>query len=262
MQERGTIVVIIAGQPGWAETAAAALSDAARLRQHSATAGYMNALIEERAALVLVDGDVPGWEQWVTPPKVSPATRRIPIVMVSTSAEQRARASLKGADLALAPDALLAELPRLLRELARVPDAALLEELDCACQEALPPLAVEGVAKFNAGQYYAQHDLFEEQWVNTAGPVRDLYRAILQVGVAYYQIERGNYRGAVKMLQRSVQWLLLLPDVCQGVNIARLRADSFRVRAELERLGEANFHEFDRSLIRGLELVDPVDGPQ
>lgn len=262
MEERGTVVVIIAGQPGWAEAAAAALGDTAQVQPQSTPSGYMNALIERRAALVLVDGDAPGWEQWVTPPKVSPATRRIPIVVLSASADERARASLKGADLALAPAEALAELPRLLRDMARVPDAALLEALDCACQEPLPPLAIEGVAKFNAGEYYAQHDLFEEQWVNTSGPVRDLYRAILQVGVAYYQIERGNYRGALKMLQRSVQWLLLLPDVCQGVNIARLRADSFRVRAELERLGEARFHEFDRSLIRGLERVDPMNGPQ
>jgi hypothetical protein len=86
--------------------------------------------------------------------------------------------------------------------------------------------------------------------------VRDLYRAVLQVGVAYYQIQRGNYRGALKMLQRSVQWLVVLPDRCQGINIARLREDSFRVRAELERLGEMRFSEFDHSLLRGVEWVE------
>jgi predicted metal-dependent hydrolase len=110
---------------------------------------------------------------------------------------------------------------------ARVPDPALLDELDCQCDEPLPPRGVEGVAKFNAGEYYRQHDLFEAQWVETQGPVRDLYRAILQVGVAYYQIERGNYRGALKMLLRSVQWLAILPDVCQGVDVQQLRADSY-----------------------------------
>jgi len=53
----------------------------------------------------------------------------------------------------------------------------------------------------------------------TSGPVRELYRAILQVGIAYYQIERGNHRGALKMLLRSVQWLAMLPDRCQGIDV-------------------------------------------
>ena len=93
--------------------------------------------------------------------------------------------------------------------------------------------------------------------MKTAGPVRDLYRAILQVGVAYYQIERGNYRGAVKMLQRSVQWLYHLPDSCQGIDVARLRRDSYAVRAALQRLGPERFAEFDRALLKPLTLESP-----
>ena len=129
------------------------------------------------------------------------------------------------------------QLDTLVADLARLPDAATLAQLACECGQALPPLAVTGLEFFNRGLYYRQHDLFEEQWMATAGPVRDLYRAILQVGVAYYQIERGNYRGALKMLQRSVQWLYLLPDSCQGIDVAKLRRDSYAVRGELQRLG-------------------------
>ena len=86
---------------------------------------------------------------------------------------------------------------------------------------------------------------------------RDLYRAILQVGVAYYQIERGNFRGALKMLQRSVQWLHLLPDQCQGIDVAQLRRDSYRVRAELQRLGPDGLAEFDRGLLKCLRWQPP-----
>jgi predicted metal-dependent hydrolase len=92
--------------------------------------------------------------------------------------------------------------------------------------------------------------LFEAQWVEEQRPIRDLYRAILQVGVGYHHITRRNYRGAVKTLQKSVQWLLMLPDTCQGVDIKQLREDSFRVRTELERLGAARIHEFDMRLLR------------
>jgi predicted metal-dependent hydrolase len=203
-----------------------------------------------------VDGDSGDWRFWTATPKASPATRRIPIILAAEDPDARHGALSSGADLTLTPAELLEQLRQLVTDYARVPDPAVLEELDCQCREPLPPRAVEGVEKFNAGEYYRQHDLFEAQWVDTEGPVRDLYRAILQVGVAYYQIERGNYRGALKMLLRSVQWLSILPDVCQGVDVKQLREDSYRVRAELERLGEVDFASFDRGLIKPLKLVD------
>lgn len=103
---------------------------------------------------------------------------------------------------------------------------------------------------FNAGRYYKQHDLFEALWVETSNPVRDLYRAILQVGVAYYQVERNNYRGARKMLMRAVQWLEILPDVCQTVDVGQLRTDAYRVRAALEALPKDATEGFDRALLK------------
>ncbi len=129
-------------------------------------------------------------------------------------------------------------------------------DLDCQCQDELPPLAIQGVEKFNAGEYYIQHDLFEEQWRETEGRVRELYQGVLQVGVGYYQIERGNYRGALKMLKRSARWLSNLPDVCQGIDVRQLREDSNRVRAKLEMIDSGDIEKFDRSLFKPLVLVE------
>jgi hypothetical protein len=206
--------------------------------------------------MVIVDGDSHDWEIWVSTPNASPATRRIPIILVSSSAERRSQSPLVGAEIAISPDELDKQIVQIATDYARIRDPKIVEQLDCECEEALPDLARQGVEKFNAGEYYKQHDLFEEQWMKTEGPVRDLYRAVLQVGVAYFQIQRGNYRGALKMLQRSVQWLVVLPDICQGINIKKLRDDSFKVRAELERLGENRLDEFDMSLIQGVEMVE------
>lgn len=230
-------------------------SDLYTYHEQSSLEGYFKQVIELRPALIIVDARREDWRLWLTTPKISPATRRIPILLLSDDAEIRADAPLNGADYSLSLADFAAKPLDYLGDYARIPDAAMLERLDKDCQDALPPLAQEGIRKFNAGEYYQQHDLFEEQWMATESPVRDLYRAILQVGIAYFQIERGNYRGALKMLQRSVQWLMLLPDVCQGVNIKKLREDSFRVRAELERLGEAGFGGFDKALIKPVELL-------
>lgn len=119
------------------------------------------------------------------------------------------------------------------------------------CNESLSDEALNGIATFNAGEYYAQHDIFEALWANTDAPIRILYKAILQVGVGYYQIEQGNLRGAIKMLHRSDRWLSELPDVCCGVDIAQLRHDSKRVHDVLVAHGLENF---DKSLLQPVKL--------
>jgi len=245
--------IVITGNPQWRETVTTQLEDRFIVHHQAEFSGYMNTLIESLAALILVDSKDSDWVIWTSTPKASPATRRIPLILVSDDADIRANASVQGADVSISPDELENNLLKWVDDYARIPDPEKMKQLDCDCQEALPELAQQGVKKFNGGEYYKQHDLFEEQWMATESPVRDLYRAVLQVGVAYFQIQRGNYRGALKMLQRSVQWLVILPDSCQGINVKKLREDSFRVRAELERLGEARIHEFDMTLIQGVE---------
>ena len=84
----------------------------------------------------------------------------------------------------------------------------------------------------------------------TPAPGRDLYRSILQVAVAYYQVERGNYRGALKMLLRVRHWLTPLPDICRGLDVARLREDVEQVQGALTELGPDSVQELDRALFR------------
>jgi len=244
-------VILIVDTPTWLDTVRTALEAAHGHVIHQPTRiGYMQTLIDSLAALVLVDGTLPAWEAWVHTPKVSPSTRRVPILVLADEARTQARALIEGADAALPPQQAWADPQALIQRYARLPDPDHLAKLTCECAESLPPQAQEGIAHFNRGEYYRQHDLLEAQWVETEGPVRNLYRAILQVGVAYYQIERANYRGALKMLQRSVQWLMSLPDQCQGVDVAQLRHDSQAVYAELLRLGEDRIVDFDRRLLR------------
>ena len=210
-------------------------------------------LIDCQVALTFFDGGHEQWRQALLMIKSKAATRRVPVCFASDDGAMRAEAVTCGADLALSWRELRGRFKGIITDIARLPNPATLEQLACECRQPLPDLAIQGLRAFNRGEFYRQHDLFEEQWVKTAGPVRDLYRGILQVGVAYYQIEGGNYRGALKMLQRSVQWLTLLPERCQGLDVDALRRDSNAVRAELQRLGPARLDELDRRLLKKLQ---------
>lgn len=105
------------------------------------------------------------------------------------------------------------------------------------CEEPLPEEVRRGLEQFNAGEYFEQHETLERAWRAEARPVRQIYQGILQIGVACYQIWRGNHAGAVKMLRRGLAHLEGAPDRCRGIDVARLRADARRLLRCLEEAG-------------------------
>ena len=187
------------------------------------------------------------WQRWIPLLKSSPATRRIPIMAFGphTDVELMGAAKRAGADTVLARSRFTSDMPKLLKKYARIPNY---ESIAATCREPLSALAKNGIDKFNRGEYYACHDDLEEAWRQDDSPGRDLYRGILQVAIAYFQIERDNFRGAMKMLLRLRQWLDPLPPICRGVNVEKLRQEVEVVQTALVALGEDQTGDFDRSL--------------
>ena len=192
------------------------------------------------------------WRNWITLLTSVPATRRIPVLCfgshVDVEATQAARAA--GANAVVARSRFSSGLPKLIQKYACLPD---LDGLASACDQPLSTLALRGLEEFNRGEYFEAHELLELAWNEDHSPARELYRAILQVGVAYLQIERGNYNGAVKMFLRLRQWIDPLPPLCRGVDVARLREDARQIHQALLALGPENIASFDRSLFKPVE---------
>ena len=130
------------------------------------------------------------------------------------------------------------------------------EQVRQACLGDLHPLALKGIEFYNAGDYFMAHEELELAWREERGPVRDVYRGILQVGLGYYHILRLNYRGAVKMFQRCRQWLDPFPSSCRGVDLDQLRGDFLRAESELLRLGPERLAYFDRGLMKPIVFME------
>ena len=80
------------------------------------------------------------------------------------------------------------------------------------CRGSLHPQAIRGLELFNLGRYFEAHEALEAAWRAESGPVRDLYRGILQVGLVYLHITQYNYPGALKVYQRCRKWLQAWPE--------------------------------------------------
>lgn len=205
-----------------------------------------------RGALLVAETDEPTVLAWLSLVRSDPATRRLPLVALAATDAGEALAKSVRADAIVTPAMLTTSLAQILRDHAQPPVDT--DALRDQCAAPLPELVRKGLHEFNTGEYYECHESLEQAWMAEAGPVRDVYRAILQIGVAYYQIMRGNYRGAHKMFVRAVQWIGALPDRCHGIDIAGLRADAAAARAHLEALGEANITQFDWALLKPIRV--------
>jgi hypothetical protein len=219
-------------------------------------AAFIARVVEWQPALVLVDlsSDVIPWADWVASLKSSPATRRIPVVAFGPHVDvaRQAQARAAGCDVVLAKSALLRDLPALIQKHVRRVDEAAVR---AGCAQPLSERAVEGIALFNRREFFEAHEVLEQAWNEEAGPARELYRGLLQVAVAYLQIERRNYTGALKMFLRLRQWLDPLPEVCRGVAVAQLRAEALAARAALEALGPERIAEFDSAYFKPIVVA-------
>lgn len=213
-------------------------------------------VVEINPALIVVElnSRTLPWEAWALAAKTSPAVRRIPILGFGshTDLDQRSRALGAGCDAVLAQGRFVSAMAELIQKHARQPDPSAAQ---AAAEGALSESAKHGIELFNRGEYFEAHEELERAWNEETGPGRELYRGILQIAVAYLQITRRNYNGAIKIFLRARQWLDPLPDVCRGLDIAALRRDAAGARMTLEALGAEGIAEFDLSLLKPVELT-------
>lgn len=114
------------------------------------------------------------------------------------------------------------------------------------CGDPPPQRLREGIAQFNRGEFFDQHETLELEWLHETDPVRYLYQGILQIGVGMEHLRRGNARGARGLWRRGMSYLQPFRGGCMNVDVDRLLADTERCLAELDRTGVDGF---DRALI-------------
>jgi len=114
-----------------------------------------------------------------------------------------------------------------------MPNSTDIQQQPITCPQKLPGAVLRGLEYFNAGEFFEAHEYLEIAWRAEKGPIRDLYQGILQVGVGYYHLQRGNLTGARKMFARARRCLQIFPAVPCGIDVAGLLADVDAVEAAM-----------------------------
>ena len=123
------------------------------------------------------------------------------------------------------------------------------------CNDRPTEQMIRAFGQFNRGEYFEQHETLETLWRLETRPVRRLYRGVLQVGVAFHHLHRGNYHGVVVMLERGLQNLRPFLPMCQGVDVDSLVRDAERALVAVRQLGPDRLGAFDWRLAPQVKLL-------
>jgi len=82
----------------------------------------------------------------------------------------------------------------------------------------------------------------------------ELYKGIVQIGVAFHHLRERRYQSAVMLLRQGASYLEPFSPRCMGVEVSMLLDDSARCLAEVRKLGPNRLDKFDWSLVPNIEM--------
>ncbi|MFN8508791.1 MAG: DUF309 domain-containing protein [Dehalococcoidia bacterium] len=110
--------------------------------------------------------------------------------------------------------------------------------------------------QFNRGQFFECHETLEEIWQQEPGPVRDLYKGIIQLAAAFVHITRNHYRGPDRLFGTAAGYLRPYAGTgAMGFDVAALVSAIEAAHARLRATGPAH----PASLYPGAEPVLAFD---
>ena len=124
------------------------------------------------------------------------------------------------------------------------------------CADPPAPALVQGIEEFNRGEFFEQHETLEAAWIEEEDPVRYLYQGILQIGVGFYHLSRGNSYGARRLWLRGMALLESFRPSCMNVDVDALIAETRRCVEKLDRIGITGSAAFDETLIPKVRWVE------
>ncbi len=82
-----------------------------------------------------------------------------------------------------------------------------------------------GGALFDRRMYWEAHEVWEEVWRRRAGdPDRDFLKGIIQGAAGMWHATQGNYKGAVSVMSRAIEYLRPYRPARDGIDVDALSA--------------------------------------
>src|SRR5437588_11561444 len=77
---------------------------------------------------------------------------------------------------------------------------------------------LEGVAHFNAHEFWEAHESWETIWLVAESDIEQFLQGMIQLAAAYHHVKRGTHRGAVRLFEAALRRLEPFPRRFSGID--------------------------------------------
>ncbi|MDP9192951.1 MAG: DUF309 domain-containing protein [Acidobacteriota bacterium] len=93
----------------------------------------------------------------------------------------------------------------------------------------------KGVALFNEHQFWHAHEAWEEIWLGATGDEKVFLQGLIQLAAAYHHVQRGTFRGGVRLFDAAMRKLERFADGYRGIDRAEAVSAAIRHRGKIAR---------------------------
>ncbi len=105
---------------------------------------------------------------------------------------------------------------------------------------------VKGLELFNAGHFWHAHEAWEELWLHSSGDEKVFLQGLIQLAAAYHHVQRGTYRGGVRLFDAALRKLERFGDGHDGIDRRDATAAAIEHRQKIARGENIEAGEFPK----------------
>jgi predicted metal-dependent hydrolase len=94
---------------------------------------------------------------------------------------------------------------------------------------------LEGISLFNAHKFWHAHEAWERDWLTASDPHKQFLQGLIQLAAAYYHVQRGTFRGGVRLFDSALRRLSAFSPEYAGVDRAAVVAAALTHREIIAR---------------------------
>lgn len=104
----------------------------------------------------------------------------------------------------------------------------------------------KGVELFNAHHFWHAHEAWEELWLQASGDEKVFLQGLIQLAAAYHHVQRGTYRGGVRLFDAALRKLERFDDGRDGIDRGDAIAAAIEHREKIARGEHIDAGEFPK----------------
>jgi predicted metal-dependent hydrolase len=117
----------------------------------------------------------------------------------------------------------------------------------CSAKERARETDIEkGIALFNDHHFWHAHEAWEEIWLQASGEEKIFLQGLIQLAAAYHHVQRGTFRGGVRLFDAAFRKLERFADGYHGVDRTEAVAVAIQHREKIARGENIDAGEFPK----------------